>query len=444
MPNRHRASVDRRTFLKGTVAAGAMLGLGAPELARLQAMAAAANIRARDWHTLPRNDGRTIEADARALDGDLQLLKNPDGSFQSSRTFVSDVQRTPGRFNMVGMHWVADVPLGTTLAVEVRSSQDGVTWSRWAEVGHVMEGREDRANANAAETFADGVEVGRASVMQYRLTLTTSDPAVSPMVQRVSATQVDALDAPSLADLDSRGQAIPFRVGNGGPPTARLILRDGPNGWGPSYIAPDDPLYWPPETGQWPYEYVTIHHTAGANNPENPVAAVRAVWYYHTITLGWGDVGYHFLVDQYGNVYQGRAGGDSTVAGHAYRYNHYNCGVVLLGQFQPGATDVPYAGGEPTAEALDSAMRMAALEAAYHGFDPLELYTYPKPDDWCRPALTNPRMCAHRDWGRGTSCIRTACPGDNVYKHMPRLRQQAAALIPSIRDFHLLEILNRR
>ncbi|MBV9790320.1 MAG: N-acetylmuramoyl-L-alanine amidase [Chloroflexi bacterium] len=458
MADRSHSHPNRRTFLKGAVAAGALLGssdavrLRAASPAEMSAAQAPVSlssavtngVRHRDWHTVPRNDGTTVEAYSADADGDLQLLRNPDGSFQPTRTFVSSVQQVAGRFNMVAMHWVADVPASTTIAVEVRGSQDGLNWSKWAIVGHEIEARDRRETVSTYETFTDVVDLSRASVMQYRITLTTADTRISPTVQRVTATQIDALDAPLLEDLDSRGRAIPFRVGNGGPPTARLILRDGPNGWGPGYIAPDDPRYWPPFSGVYPNEFVTIHHTAGANNPENPVATMRAVWYYHAIYLGWGDIGYQFLIDQYGNVYQGRDGGDSTEGGHVYRYNHYNCGVCLIGQFQPGATDVPYEGGEPTAEALDSAMRMAALQAAYHGFSPLEQHAYPKPADACRPKLVNYRVCGHRDWGRSGSCVATACPGDNVYKHLPAIRQQAAALIPQIKDFHLMQILDRK
>jgi hypothetical protein len=447
MAERKLSPLSRRSFLKTSVAASAMLGLGAPRVEALQAAAAAAGIRSREWITLPLNNGRTVEAGPNDLGGDLQLGRNPDGSYQASRTFESAVQRTRGRFNMVGMRWAAHVPPETTIAVEVRGSLDGNRWSAWAKVGHVMEAREDRANASADETWTDAVEMGRANVMQYRITLTTSNPNVSPTVRRVTATQIDSLDSPSLADLDSRGRAIPFRVGNGGPPTARLILRDGPNGWGPGFDAStlpvDDPLYWDPVAGVYPTEFVTIHHTAGANNPENPVATVRAVWYFHAVTLGWGDIGYHYLVDQYGNVYQGREGGHATEGGHVFRYNHHNIGVCLLGQFQPGATDVPYPGGEPTAQALDSATRMAALQAAYWGWNPLEQHAYPKPGDWCRPQLTNYRVCGHRDWGRDGSCVATACPGDNVYKHLPAMRERAAALLPQIKDQHLMQILKK-
>ncbi len=440
--HKHKSALlGRRGFLQGTAALGAML-LGGPTVANARLAAASAGIRAHDWHSLPRNDGSIVTAGPEDMGGDFQLGRAADGSFEAGRTFISDVFQSTGWFNMVGMHFVADVPEGTTMELEVRGSLDGTAWGPWTPVGHVMEARGDEEAPQGLETFTDAVEFGRASAMQYRITLETSDASLSPVVRRVTATQIDALDSPGLEDLDSRGHAIPFRVGNGGPPTARLILRDGPNGWGPTNFAPDSPYYWEPYAGVYPTQFVTIHHTAWANNPENPVATVRAVWYYHAITLGWGDVGYHYLVDQYGNVYQGRGGGHATEAGHVSRYNHYNIGVCLLGQFEPGAPNVP-PGGEPTAEALDSAMRMAALQSAYWGLNPLERAAYPKPDASCRPALVNHRVCGHRDWGRGASCVRTACPGINVYKRLPAIREQAAALIPDIKDFHLMEILKR-
>ncbi|MCG8347020.1 MAG: N-acetylmuramoyl-L-alanine amidase [Chloroflexales bacterium] len=439
MSSDHHSLLRRRSFLKGTLAAGALLGLGLPHRADLLQAAQTAGIRANDWHTAPRNDGQTVDVGPADLAGDLQLLRNADGSFQPQRIFVSAVHQVSGWYNMVGMHWAANLPAGTTIAVEVRSSRDGLTWSAWTPVGHELQ-REGLDHAAAEETFTDAVELGRARAMQYRITLSTSDSALSPTVRRVTATQIDALDAPTLAELDARGRPIPFALEQTDPPSTRFIPRDGPLGWGPGYISPDSPLYWPPLPGMYPFEFVTIHHTAGANNPEKPLATVRAIWYYHALTLGWGDIGYHFLIDQYGNVYEGRDGGDSTVGGHAYRYNHHNCGISLLGQFHPGATDVPYPAVDPTREALTSATMLAALEAAYHKFDPRHEHLYPKPSDWCRPQLSNYRVSGHRDWGRGESCIRTVCPGENVYKHLPQIRMAAAALVPQVAKSPLMRL----
>jgi hypothetical protein len=52
----------------------------------------------------------------------------------------------------------------------------------------------------------------------------------------------------------------------------------------------------------WPAEYfpaqkLTVHHTATTNGDPDPAATVRAIYRYHAIDRGWGDIGYQFLVD---------------------------------------------------------------------------------------------------------------------------------------------------
>ena len=440
MTHHRRLSSSRRTFLKSSIAASTLFGLGVPLLNQPHSVAAASSVRAHDWHTAPRDDENTAEVSARSLDGNLQLEQNADGTFERQRTFVSDVYTSSDDFNMVGMRWIADVPPATMLVVEVRSSLNGGEWTHWAPVGDVLQ-REDH-DASMSETFTDPVEVGRADSMQYRLILSTENPQLSPTVRRVTATILDALDSPTLDDLAQRGPGIPFALTQNDPSSTMFIPRNGPMGWNPDVIPPDSPIYWPPLSGEYPFEFVTIHHTAGTNNPENPLATVRAVWYFHTITLGWGDIGYHFLIDQFGNVYEGRDGGDSTVGGHVFRYNQYNCGISFLGQFQPGAPDVPPS-GEPTPEAIYSATVMAALESFFHGFDLRERHTYPLPTESCRPQVDNYRLIGHRDWDNPDSCTPTACPGDNLYRYLPQIREDATELVPVVEGSTLARVLSR-
>jgi hypothetical protein len=64
-------------------------------------------------------------------------------------------------------------------------------------------------------------------------------------------------------------------------------------------------------TESWPEEYfpvqkLTVHHTAGRNADPNPAATVRAIYRYHAVDNGWGDIGYQFLIDEAGRVYEGR------------------------------------------------------------------------------------------------------------------------------------------
>lgn len=103
---------------------------------------------------------------------------------------------------------------------------------------------------------------------------------------------------------------------------------------------------------RWPIEYgavkkIVVHHSAGSLGGYDPAAIVRAMYFWHTITLGWGDIGYNYMIDHLGNVYEGRSGGDGAIAGHAY-YSYQNndikvkigynlnsgsMGIVLLGNY---------------------------------------------------------------------------------------------------------------
>jgi uncharacterized protein with LGFP repeats len=80
-----------------------------------------------------------------------------------------------------------------------------------------------------------------------------------------------------------------------------------------------------------------VHHTAGSNDysPEDSAAIVRAIYAYHTRILGWCDVAYNALVDKYGQVFEGRAGGiDRPVVGsHSGGFNRNTWGVAMLGDF---------------------------------------------------------------------------------------------------------------
>lgn len=92
----------------------------------------------------------------------------------------------------------------------------------------------------------------------------------------------------------------------------------------------------------WPQSYspsvrmLVVHHTAMMirNDPRSPLERVRALYQYHAGTLGWGDIGYHYIIDEDGTIYEGRAGGANVVGGHAYCANVGTLGIVLLGNFE--------------------------------------------------------------------------------------------------------------
>ncbi|MBI3332306.1 N-acetylmuramoyl-L-alanine amidase [Candidatus Peregrinibacteria bacterium] len=92
---------------------------------------------------------------------------------------------------------------------------------------------------------------------------------------------------------------------------------------------------------RWPQQYspqvrvLVVHHTALKVNGDDrhPVERVRALYQYHTLNRGWGDIGYHYIVDEKGQIYEGRAGGRNVIGGHVYCNNVGTVGIALLGNF---------------------------------------------------------------------------------------------------------------
>lgn len=165
----------------------------------------------------------------------------------------------------------------------------------------------------------------------------------------------------------------------------------------------------------------TVHHTAGSNDYSRAESAgiVRAIYAYHAQTLGWCDVGYNVLVDRYGQVFEGRAGGlDRNVQGaHAGGFNENTIGIAMMGDFSwQGAPQ----------ETIDSVGQYLGWRLGIAGLDPLghtTMYSEGTPFTPYAPgaAVDLPIIFAHRDVGS------TSCPGDGAYAQMNQIRQIAAA-----------------
>ena len=80
---------------------------------------------------------------------------------------------------------------------------------------------------------------------------------------------------------------------------------------------------------------MVVHHTAQkiSGDDRSAVERVRALYEYHANSRGWGDIGYHYLVDEQGGIYEGRSGGENVVGGHVYCGNVGTLGIALLGNF---------------------------------------------------------------------------------------------------------------
>jgi hypothetical protein len=81
---------------------------------------------------------------------------------------------------------------------------------------------------------------------------------------------------------------------------------------------------------------LVVHHTAQkvTGDPRPPVERMRALYDFHANSRGWGDIGYHYVVDEEGGIYEGRNGGKKVVGGHVYCGNVGTVGIALMGNFE--------------------------------------------------------------------------------------------------------------
>ena len=170
----------------------------------------------------------------------------------------------------------------------------------------------------------------------------------------------------------------------------------------------------------WPPAYTTVthtvvHHTAGANDLVDWATEVRNIWYFHTFSNGWGDIGYNFLIDPNGVIYEGRAGGFGAIGAHFSCRNTNTAGIALLGTFSNVA---------PTDAALASLEKVLADLCRLNAIDPTALVFHPPSQ------LLLPTILGHRDGNGSTqTCTRTECPGDVLYSMLPMIRTDVAAIL---------------
>jgi hypothetical protein len=289
------------------------------------------------------------------------------------RLLASSVPRS---FDLVGLHWRGP---GKVL-FRARSARG--RWSAWRPAAPDAEDLPDRSHpegrAAAGWRLGNPWWVGPSTAIQYRL--------------RGQVTRLRAHFVRSAAD------GVPLRATSlaGSPPVLPRA------GWGAvESIRRGAPEYAPA------VRFAVVHHTAGANayTRAQSAAIVRAIQTYHVRGNGWNDIGYNFLVDKYGQVFEGRYGGvDKAVIGaHAQGFNTGSVGVAVLGNYD--AASLPRVARDAVASLLAWRLDVAHV-------DPLSSLTW--------RSSGNPRfspgapvflraVVGHRDTGF------TSCPGGAIY-----------------------------
>ena len=154
--------------------------------------------------------------------------------------------------------------------------------------------------------------------------------------------------------------------------------------------------------------HLVVHHSAGANSSNNWPAVVLSIWNYHRFTNGWSDIGYNFLIDPDGNIYEGRGGNDGyaldVLPAATCGSNSGTMAVCLLGNFEEVS---------PQEDAMASLETLLAWKAQDRSIDATASST-----------LNNYGIIDHV-FGHRQGCS-TACPGENLFTRLPQLRLDIA------------------
>ena len=215
--------------------------------------------------------------------------------FPATGLYQSPVFTTDQPFNSIEVNWIADQPSGSELRFAARAKVNGFGWTDWIALHRDSHGR---SPSDASRAYSAPVLVASSSAVQYQVELVPNALGESPKLSEVEIACVDTSPpAQYMAANLIDGWIIPRA---GWETDESLRFQNGAEIWTPEYR---------------PVQKVIIHHTVTQHQEADPAATVRAIYYYHAVTQGWGDIGYNFLVDWHGNVYEGRYGGANVVDG---------------------------------------------------------------------------------------------------------------------------------
>ena len=362
------------------------------------------------------------------------------------------------RFFVAGFTWTggADLPDGVRIYLRVRENG---SWSPWYLSEAADSGRDDRATPGTGEFVTGGADAIQASVVGSSLPaglklalvpsrpqgeevlgaddLKTTEAAPTPVIEDASAmenqgTQVDpaamtlpaspaSVTRPAAASVASPATApatVPVvapaaTTANGLPVAVTTRAEWGANA---SYMS------WDPEYAR--AGHVVVHHTAGTNSYSAGQSAsiVRGIYYYHAVVLDWGDIGYNFLVDKFGTVFEGRSGsvaapaGRMSIGAHARGVNTGTMGISMMGD---------YSTVSPSDAQLSSVGKMAGWFLKRAGISDVTgwagLHVWTTERYQAGSTISMPRILGHRDVGY------TTCPGNVGYSKLGTIRAIAKA-----------------
>ncbi|NEA99787.1 peptidoglycan recognition protein [Streptomyces sp. SID13726] len=368
-------------------------------------------------------------------------VKVYDLALKAPETGERELPRTETRqFSLLGVSWTgATRQLDGRAQVRTRSLDTGA-WTSWQDLetdADPVEDPQERAGARGASEPlwvgpSDGVEVQvvhedgtTSSGLPKGLEVNLVDPGVvteaetRPTEAEPTAPEPAAYARSVTTALAADTPTAPASTVPQPPITSRAD-------WGADETISPDPSEYNTDV-----KAVFVHHTAGSNDYSctDSAALVRGIYAYHVQSNGWNDIGYNFLVDKCGTVFEGRkGGGDLPVLGaHTFGWNRESTGIAVLGDYT--------AAGASTA-ALTSVARVAAWKLGQYGADPastVQLTAGATQKNLAGTSFTSgtaypfDRISGHRDG------YATECPGTSLYGQLGTIRAWAAGPVQGLK-----------
>jgi len=328
----------------------------------------------------------------------------------------------------VGVTWKPGTELAEDeINVQVRTRKDGA-WSGWTTAEYHDEHGPDAGTAEAAAARrpgTDAVVIGDVDEVQMRaettdgtapadLELAVIDPGTSAVVEQSAAIDTSELPASTGGAEGARSAAT---HGDGAAADLELVaMKTAPKPWifSRAQWGANESLRDKSSLRYGTVKAGFIHHTVNANDySESQVPALlRGIYAYHTQSRGWSDIGYNFLVDRFGRIWEGRYGGvDRAVVGaHTLGYNEYAFAMSAIGDFDKVS---------PPQVMLNAYAKLYAWKLSLYDIKAGATRVYVK--DRYLPAING-----HRDVGQ------TACPGRYLYAKLGEVRSAAQTIQNSV------------
>lgn len=338
---------------------------------------------------------------------------------ETTATYQSPSLQAPIPFNAVVPQWTADLPDNAEIEVSIRTGTAAGQWQEWVSLQQQADWDVTGDDLYVGEMIGVPAVDGRHQIIQFAISLQGFSAPETIALHQFRLTFIDSTDGPTIEEMISRQTAMdhvaPEMAASYSKPF--VISREA---W-----CEEPACNYSSGLNYHPVTHLIVHHTLSDNNTVDWPAHLRAIWNYHTFGLGWGDIGYNYLIDPNGNIYEGHLGGDDVIGIHANAANTGSMGVALLGDF--GAVT-------PTNPMLNALVELLAWKA-----DQRDINVYESSDTLPNVEWGLPNLMGHRDVYGGFG---TECPGSAMHSLLPWLRDEVAARLGFVSPYIYVDELS--